>query len=187
MALAVERDCGMPRNRREPSGSQGATVSRSVLEQERFGRDPAGWMREVRHRSARLGFCGRSAGILGGDHANPDRDRSSASSTGGGLPAQGLFTVGAAQQAFVPEKPYHWRGAKTHALVTTVWYPADSASVEKPQWVGPLNAPLFASVRPPRMQDRQPAGFRSSYCLTGRAARHSCWGGSAQRWRRMDT
>lgn len=37
--------------------------------------------------------------------------------TGGGLPAQGLFTVGAAQQAFVPEKPYHWRGAKTHALV----------------------------------------------------------------------
>jgi predicted dienelactone hydrolase len=78
--------------------------------------------------------------------------------TGGGLPAQGLFTVGAAQRAFVPEKPYHWRGAKTHALVTTVWYPADSASVEKPQWVGPLNAPLFAvgSAAP----DARPAAGR---------------------------
>lgn len=64
--------------------------------------------------------------------------------TGVGLPAQGFFRVGAAQRAFVPEKPYNWRGAKTHALVTTVWYPADSASVEKPQWVGPLTAPLFA-------------------------------------------
>ena len=78
--------------------------------------------------------------------------------TGGGLPAQGLFKVGAAQRAFVPEKPYNWRGAKTHALVTAVWYPADSASVEKPQWVGPLNAPLFAvgSAAP----DARPAAGR---------------------------
>jgi predicted dienelactone hydrolase len=29
--------------------------------------------------------------------------------------------------------------------MTSVWYPADSASVEKPQWVGPPNAPLFAT------------------------------------------
>lgn len=64
--------------------------------------------------------------------------------TGERLPAQGLFKVGSAQRAFVPEKPYSWRGAKTHALVTSVWYPADSASVEKSQWVGPPNAPLFA-------------------------------------------
>ncbi len=44
----------------------------------------------------------------------------------------------------MPEKPYSWRGAKTHALVTSVWYPADSTSVETPQWAGPPNAPLFA-------------------------------------------
>jgi predicted dienelactone hydrolase len=64
--------------------------------------------------------------------------------TGEELPAQGLFKVGVAQRAFVSAKPYRWRGAKTHALVTMVWYPADSASLEKPQWVGPPNAPLFA-------------------------------------------
>jgi predicted dienelactone hydrolase len=64
--------------------------------------------------------------------------------TGERLPAQALFKVGAAQRAFVPDKPYSWRGAKTHALMTSVWYPADTTSVEKPQWVGPPNAPLFA-------------------------------------------
>ena len=61
------------------------------------------------------------------------------------LPAQALFKVGAAQRAFVPDEPYCWRGAKTHALVTTIWYPAEPASVEQPQWVGPSNAPLFAA------------------------------------------
>jgi predicted dienelactone hydrolase len=60
------------------------------------------------------------------------------------LPAQGLLKVGVAQRSFVPNKPYSWRGAKTHALLTTVWYPADSASIEQPQWVGPPDAPLFA-------------------------------------------
>ena len=55
--------------------------------------------------------------------------------------ARPIFKVGVAQRAFLPEGPYHWRGAKTHALLTSVWYPADSAAVEKPQWVGPPNAP----------------------------------------------
>jgi len=52
--------------------------------------------------------------------------------------------VGITQRAFVPAEPYCWRGAKTHALQTAVWYPADSLAVEKAQWVGPPNAPLFA-------------------------------------------
>jgi len=60
-----------------------------------------------------------------------------------GLPAQSPFKVGVAQRSFVPEEPYCWRGAQTHALVTTIWYPADPAAVEQPQWVGPPNAPLF--------------------------------------------
>jgi len=59
--------------------------------------------------------------------------------------ARRIFVVGVAQRTFLPEGPYNWRGAKTHALMTSVWYPADSASVEKPQWVGPPNAPLFAT------------------------------------------
>jgi predicted dienelactone hydrolase len=57
----------------------------------------------------------------------------------------GGFKVGSAQRAFVPAEPYIWRGAKTHALLTTVWYPADAKAVEKPQWVGPPDAPQFAA------------------------------------------
>jgi predicted dienelactone hydrolase len=60
------------------------------------------------------------------------------------LPGQGVFKVGVGQRAFVPDKPYCWRGAKTHALLTTVWYPADSASIEQPTSIGPPDSPLFA-------------------------------------------
>lgn len=59
--------------------------------------------------------------------------------------ASGVFKVGSAQRAFVPAEPYIWRGAKTHALLTTVWYPADSGAIEKPQWVGAPDAPQFAA------------------------------------------
>ncbi|HEY2015825.1 MAG TPA: prolyl oligopeptidase family serine peptidase [Bryobacteraceae bacterium] len=60
------------------------------------------------------------------------------------LAGQALGKVGVAQRSFVPNEPYIWRGAKTHALVTTIWYPAASGSGEQPQWVGPPDAPLFA-------------------------------------------
>jgi predicted dienelactone hydrolase len=60
------------------------------------------------------------------------------------LGAEALRKVGAEQRAFTPDGPYCWRGAKTHALVTTVWYPAESSSVEQPQWVGPPGSPFFA-------------------------------------------
>src|SRR5579872_3030094 len=43
--------------------------------------------------------------------------------------ARAPFKVGSAQRAFIPSEPYCWRGAKTHALLTTVWYPADSRAV----------------------------------------------------------
>src|SRR5260221_5678952 len=71
-------------------------------------------------------------------------------------PAQTLFKVGVGQKSFVPDKPYSWRGAKTHALLTTVWYPAHPASVEQPQWLGPPDAPLFAvgSAAPQVSADR---------------------------------
>jgi predicted dienelactone hydrolase len=45
----------------------------------------------------------------------------------------------------VPAEPYCWRGAKTHALVTTVWYPADAKAAEQAQWIGPPDAPLLAA------------------------------------------
>jgi predicted dienelactone hydrolase len=43
------------------------------------------------------------------------------------------FKVGATFRTFTPpDKSYNWRGAKTHALVATVWYPAASTAVEHP-------------------------------------------------------
>jgi predicted dienelactone hydrolase len=47
------------------------------------------------------------------------------------------FKVGVARRAFKIDKPYNWRNAKTHALLTTIWYPAAETSVEQPQWIGP--------------------------------------------------
>ncbi|HTU33253.1 MAG TPA: hypothetical protein VMF66_05580 [Candidatus Acidoferrum sp.] len=58
-------------------------------------------------------------------------------------PVSGTFKVGVAARAFIPSPPYNWRGAHTHALLTTIWYPAAPSSVEKPQPVGPPNEPLF--------------------------------------------
>ena len=58
--------------------------------------------------------------------------------------AQSTFKVGVAQRAIVPKQPFNWRGAETGALLTTIWYPADSTATEEPQWIGPANAPLFA-------------------------------------------
>jgi predicted dienelactone hydrolase len=55
------------------------------------------------------------------------------------------YKVGVASRSFVLGKPYNWRGAKTHALITTIWYPADHASVEQPQWIGSPDSP-FASA-----------------------------------------
>jgi hypothetical protein len=42
--------------------------------------------------------------------------------------------VGVMHRQFVPPEPYDWRGAKTHALVTDIWYPVDPTAVEKEQW-----------------------------------------------------
>jgi predicted dienelactone hydrolase len=58
---------------------------------------------------------------------------------------ENLYKVGVMQRAYKPPEPYNWRGADTHALVTTIWYPADPASVEQPQWIGPPEN-AFASL-----------------------------------------
>src|SRR4029077_5096228 len=53
--------------------------------------------------------------------------------------------VGVTNRQFIPPEPYQWRDAKTHALITDIWYPADPASVEQPQWIGNPDTP-FASA-----------------------------------------
>ncbi len=58
------------------------------------------------------------------------------------------FPVGISTRQFVPrDSSYDWRGARTHALVTTIWYPAIPGSVELPQWVGPPDAPIASAER----------------------------------------
>src|SRR5262249_26196625 len=54
-----------------------------------------------------------------------------------------LYKVGVQQRKFSPPGAYNWRGAQTHALITTIWYPADSGAQEQTQWIGPPEAPLF--------------------------------------------
>jgi len=62
-----------------------------------------------------------------------------------GASADTPFKVGVTTRDFVPSEPYDWRGAKTHALRATVWYPAASDAREQPQWVGPRIVPLFGA------------------------------------------
>src|SRR5215471_10176807 len=54
------------------------------------------------------------------------------------VPTSG-FKVGLAFRRFEPREPYNWRGAKTHALLTTVWYPATRSAVEHPTEVPGLS------------------------------------------------
>jgi predicted dienelactone hydrolase len=56
-----------------------------------------------------------------------------------------IYKVGVMHRQFTPPEPYDWRGAKTHALVTDIWYPAEPAAVEQTQWIGSPDSP-FASA-----------------------------------------
>ena len=53
------------------------------------------------------------------------------------------FKVGITWRNFVPKGAYDWRGAKTRALVTQVWYPAVPTTETSPQWLGPAESPWF--------------------------------------------
>jgi predicted dienelactone hydrolase len=60
-------------------------------------------------------------------------------------PKDAHHKVAVTRRAFNPPEPFNWRGAKTHQLLTTIWYPAESTSTEVAQWVGSAEAP-FASA-----------------------------------------
>jgi predicted dienelactone hydrolase len=63
------------------------------------------------------------------------------------VPARADFKVGIRRESITPARHYNWRGAKTHALVIQVWYPAEASAIEQPQWIGPPDTPLFAAGR----------------------------------------
>lgn len=62
-----------------------------------------------------------------------------------------LFRVGVTNRAFLKGDPsYDWRGAQTHALLTTIWYPADTSAGESEQWVGDPAHPFAIAGRAAR-------------------------------------
>ena len=61
-----------------------------------------------------------------------------------------LYKVGLMNRHYTPPEPYDWRGAKTHALVTDIWYPADPAAVEQMQWIGTADAPFAKAAKAAR-------------------------------------
>jgi predicted dienelactone hydrolase len=61
-----------------------------------------------------------------------------------------IYKVGVTNRRFIPPEPYDWRDAKTHALITEIWYPADPASVEQPQWIGSPETPFAAAGKAAR-------------------------------------
>ncbi|MCW5962512.1 MAG: hypothetical protein KIT83_00630 [Bryobacterales bacterium] len=64
--------------------------------------------------------------------------------------------------------------------MTTVWYPADSASAEQPQWLGPPNSPLFSLGS--AAQDAKPSPGRFPLIIlshgTGGSASMLAWLGT---------
>lgn len=69
--------------------------------------------------------------------------------------ADPVFKVGVTTRDVVPAEPYDWRGAKTHVLRTTIWYPATADAREEAQWIGPPIIPFFSIGRAAR--DAAPA------------------------------
>src|SRR5260221_2071572 len=63
------------------------------------------------------------------------------------LPA---YKVGTLMRRYLPNEPYIWRGAQTHALITQIWYPADAGSLEQDQWIGSPDSPLFRAGKAPQ-------------------------------------
>jgi predicted dienelactone hydrolase len=59
--------------------------------------------------------------------------------------AKEVFKVGVTARDFIPAEPYDWRGAATHALRATIWYPAASDAREQAQWIGPRFVPFFGA------------------------------------------
>jgi predicted dienelactone hydrolase len=67
-----------------------------------------------------------------------------------GVPKTVIYKVGVVNRHFTPPEPYDWREAKTRALVTDIWYPADPAAVEQVQWIGSADAPFAKAAKAAR-------------------------------------
>ena len=59
--------------------------------------------------------------------------------------ADAVYKVGVSTRDFIPAGPYDWRGARTHTLRVTIWYPAAAEAHEEAQWVGPPVVKFFSA------------------------------------------
>jgi predicted dienelactone hydrolase len=57
--------------------------------------------------------------------------------------AEREWAVGATTRRLVPKESYNWRGAATHALVTSLWYPAIPGTSMSEHGIGAPQSPLF--------------------------------------------
>jgi predicted dienelactone hydrolase len=100
-----------------------------------------------------------------------------------GAPKTVLYKVGVMNRQFTPPEPYEWRDAKTHALITDVWYPADPAAVEQMQWIGSPDNPFAKAGRAAR--DAKPIATPEKFPLIllshgiGGSSSMMAWLGSA--------
>jgi predicted dienelactone hydrolase len=58
-------------------------------------------------------------------------------------PVRSSGPVGYTTRTLTPAGDYNWRGARTHALITSIWYPAVTGTTMSPHLLGPPDAPLF--------------------------------------------
>jgi predicted dienelactone hydrolase len=94
-----------------------------------------------------------------------------------------IYKVGVTSRQFTPPEPYEWREAKTHALVTDIWYPAEPSAVEQAQWIGNPDTPFASAGRAAR--DAKPAATPEKFPLIllshgiGGSSSMMAWFGSA--------
>ncbi len=94
-----------------------------------------------------------------------------------------IYKVGVTSRQFTPPEPYEWREAKTHALITDIWYPADPVTVEQPQWIGSAESPFASAGKAAR--DAKPIATPEKFPLVllshgiGGSSAMMAWFGSA--------
>jgi predicted dienelactone hydrolase len=93
-----------------------------------------------------------------------------------------LHPVGFSFRSFPTPTDYNWRGSKEQVLGGVVWYPAESGTEAKEQFIGPSDAPLFSAGR--AAKDATLAPSLANYPLialshgTGGSAMQMAWLGT---------
>ena len=73
------------------------------------------------------------------------------------------YHVGETTRTFHPQAERHWRGARTQALITNIWYPVDASVPQAPRDIGEPSRPTFRGH--PSAGEAALAPARSTYPL----------------------